>query len=117
MSESGDVSLAIFITSESSSKSLTSFTNCFFHLSGPPGFRIAFDAAKRNGKFGRIQCQRSKESSSIRKRKRRVFLCRKIARVEVKDKVIPASFLKIDEWGRSLGRKTGERVTVKRSGR
>ena len=38
-SRSGDVSLAIFITSVSDSKSLASFTNRFFHLSRPPGFR------------------------------------------------------------------------------
>ena len=40
-----NVSLAIFITSVSGSKSLTSFTNSFFHLSRPPGFRMAFDTA------------------------------------------------------------------------
>ena len=99
MSGSGDVSLAIFITSVSSSESLTSFTNRFFHFSGPPGFRMAFDAAERNGRFGRIQCQRSKGSSSRGKRKRRVYLCRRTVRVEVKNKVIPTSFLKIEGWG------------------
>ena len=51
---SKDVSLAIFIASVSGSKSLTSFTNRFFHFSGPPGFRRAFDAAERNGGFSRI---------------------------------------------------------------
>ena len=84
MSESGDVSL-------------TSFTNCFFHLSGPPGLRWAFDAAKRNKRFGRIQCQRSEESSS--RGKRRVFLCRRTVRVKVEGKAIPASFLKIEGRG------------------
>ena len=48
----------------SGSESLTSFTNRSFHLSRTPGFRIAFDAAERNGRFGRIQCQRGKESNS-----------------------------------------------------
>ena len=86
------VSLAIFITSVSGSKSLASFTNRFIHLSRPPGFRMAFDAAERNGRFGHIQCQRRKKSSSRGKRKRRVFLCRRTVRVEV----IPASFLKIE---------------------
>ena len=62
-SGSRDVSLAIFITSVSGSESLASFTNGFFHFSGPPGFRMAFDATERNGRFGRIQCQKSKESS------------------------------------------------------
>ena len=57
----------IFIASMSSGKSLTSFTNHFFHFSGPSGFRIAFDAAIRNERFGHIQCQRSKESSSREK--------------------------------------------------
>ena len=54
---------------------------------------MAFDAAERNGRFGRIQCQRSKESSSREKRKRRVFLCRMTVRVKVRSKVIPSSFL------------------------
>ena len=48
--------------------------------------------AKRNGRFGRIQCQRGKESSSRGKRKRRVFLCTGTVRV----KVIPVSFLKVE---------------------
>ena len=75
-----------------------SFTNRTFHLSSPPGFRRAFDAAERNGRFGRIQCQRAKESSSSsRKRKRRIFLCRRTVRVKVGGKVIPASSLKIEE--------------------
>ena len=47
---------------------------------------MAFVAAERIGRFGRIQCQRSKESRS--KGKRRVFLCRGIVRVKVKGKVI-----------------------------
>ena len=56
---------------------------------------MTFDAAERNGRFGHIQYQRGKESSSREKRRRRVFLCR-----TVEGKVIPASFLKIE------GRKT-----------
>ena len=80
-SESGDVSLTIIIASVSGSKSFTSFTNRFFHLSRQPGFRMAFDAAKRNGRFDRIQCQRSKESSS--RGKRPVVLCRMAVRVEI----------------------------------
>ena len=67
----------------SGSKSLASFTNRTFHLSCPPGFRRAFDAAERNGRYGCIQCQRGKESSSRGKRKRRVFLCRKTVGVKV----------------------------------
>ena len=55
-SRSGDVSLAIFIASVSGSESLASFTNHFFHFSGPPGFRMAFDTAEKNGRFGRIEC-------------------------------------------------------------
>ena len=77
----------IFITSVSSSKILASLTNRTYHLSRPPGFRVAFDAAKRNGRFGRIQCQRGKESSS--RGKRRVFLCRRTMGVKVGGKVIP----------------------------
>ena len=59
----------------SGSESLTSFTSRFLHLSRPPGFRRAFDASERNGRLGRIQSQRGKESSSRGQRKRRVFLC------------------------------------------
>ena len=98
-SRSGNVSLAIFITSVSGSKSPASFTNRFFHLSRPPDFRMVFDAAERNERFGRIQCQRGKESSSRGKRKRGVFLCRRTVRVKVGGKVIPASFLKIEGRG------------------
>ena len=76
LSESEDVSLAIFITSVSANESLASFTNRFSHFIREPGFRMTFGAVKRNGRIGRIQCQRSKESSSGGKRKRRVFLCR-----------------------------------------
>ena len=93
---SGDVSLVIFISSVSGRVSLASFTDRFFHLSRPPGFSRAFDAAERNGRFGRIQCQRDKERGSRGKRKRRVFLCIRTVRVKVQGKVIPASFLKID---------------------
>ena len=116
-SGSEEVSLAIFITSVSGSESLASFTNRFFHLSRPPGFRRAFDTVERNGRFGRIQCQRGKESSSRRKRKGRVFLCRRTVRVKVKSKVIPASFLKIEGRGCLLGRRTGERGTDRRIGK
>ena len=64
---------------------------------------MAFDVAERNGRFGRIQCQRGKESSSRRKRKRRVFLCRGTVRVNVGGKVISASFLKVDGRGMLVG--------------
>ena len=104
-SRSGDVSLTIFITSVSSSESPASFTNRLFHLSRPPGFRRAFDAAERNGRFGRIHCQRGKQSSCRGKRKRRVFLCRWPVRVKVGSKAIPASFLKIEGRGTLVGAK------------
>ena len=51
---SGGVSLTTFIASVSGSESLASFTNCILHFSGPPGFRMAFDAAERNERFGCI---------------------------------------------------------------
>ena len=101
-SGSGDASLAIFIISVCGSESLASFTNRFFHFSRP-GFRMTFDAAERNGRFGRIQCPRSEKSSSRGKRKRLVFLCRRTVRVKVRSKVIPASFLKVEERGTLLG--------------
>ena len=77
---------------------------------------MAFDAAERNRRIGRIQCQRSKESSSSRgKRKRRVFLCRRTVGVKVGDKVVPASFLKVEERGMLVGAKDqGERDTEKK---
>ena len=66
---------------------------------------MAFDAAERNGRFGRIQCQRGKESSSRGKRKTRVFLCRRTVRVNVGGKAIPTSFLKIEGRGTLIGAK------------
>ena len=66
---------------------------------------MAFDAAKRNGEFDRIQCQIGKDSSSRGKRKRRVFLCKRTVRVKVKGKVIPASFRKIEGRGILVGAK------------
>ena len=63
-SRSGDVSLAIFITSVSGSESLTSFTNRFFHLSRPPGFRRAFDAAEGNGKYGPLGVREVKRAAA-----------------------------------------------------
>ena len=80
----GSATQIVPITSISGSKSLMCFTNRIFGFSGPPGLRLAFDAVEKNGKFGRIQCQRSKEGSSRGNRKRRVFLCRNTVRVEVK---------------------------------
>ena len=64
---------------------------------------MVFDVAERNGRSGRIQCQRGKESSS--RGKIRVFLCRRTVRVKVGGKVIPASFLKIEERGMLVGEK------------
>ena len=98
-----------------SSESLASFTNRVFHFSRPPCFRMAFDAAERNGRFGRIQSQTGKESSC--RGKRRVFFCGRTVRVKVESKVIPASFQKIDGRGRSFGRKSGERGTDRRIGK
>ena len=68
---------------------------------------MAFDVAETNGKFGRFQCQRGKESSSRGKRKRRVFLCRKTVKVKVKGKAIPASFLEIEGKRTFVGTKEG----------
>ena len=76
---------------------------------------MAFDVTKRNGRFDRIQCQRSEETSS--RGKRRVSLCRRTVKVEVKSKVISASFLKVERGGMFVGQKTGETGTDKRIGR
>ena len=59
--------------------------------------------AKRNGRFGRIQCQRGEKNSSRGKRERRVFPCRRTVRVKVGGKAIPASFLKIEGSGVLVG--------------
>ena len=56
MPGSRDENLTIFITSISGSESLASFTSRFFHFRRPSDLRLAFDAAERNEKFGRIQC-------------------------------------------------------------
>ena len=66
---------------------------------------MAFDAVERNRKFGRIQCQKSKERSSRGKRKSRVFLCRRTVRVKEVGKVIPSSFLKNEGRGTFVGAK------------
>ena len=67
--------------------------------------RLAFDAAECNEKFGRIHCQRRKESSSGGKRKRGVFLCRRTLRVKVEGKAIPTSSLEIEERAMFVGAK------------
>ena len=67
---------------------------------------MAFDAAKRNGRFGNIKSQRGKESSSTGKRQ--VFLCRKIVGVKVGGKAIPVSFLKVEGRGMLVGVKDQE---------
>ena len=100
----GNVRLATFIASVSSSKSLASFTNRTFHFSKQSSFKMVFDA-ERNGRFGRIQCQRGKESSSRGKGRRQVFLCRRTVRVKVGGKAISASFLKIEGWETLVGAK------------
>ena len=79
-SGSGGVSLAIFITSMNCSESLASFTNCFFHFSGPPGFKMAKGmedltafsvrevkraAAEERDEYG-IRLQKDSESQSKR---------------------------------------------------
>ena len=59
--------------------------------------------AERNERFGRIQCQRGKESSSRGKRKRRAFLCRRTVGFNVGGNIIPASFLKVEGNGTLVG--------------
>ena len=73
---------------------------------------MAFDAGKKNGRFGRIQCQKSEESSSRGKRKIQVFLCRRTVGVKVRGKVILTGFFEI-ERRRTLVRAKdrGERET------
>ena len=41
-------------------ESRTCFTNHFFHFSGPPGFKLTCDAAKRNRRFGCNRYQKKK---------------------------------------------------------
>ena len=93
MSGSREVNLIIFITPMSGSKSVTSFVCYFFHFSRPLELRLAFDTAERNGKFGCIQCQRSKESRTRGRREKNIPL-QEDRKIIVKGKVIPRSFLK-----------------------
>ena len=48
-----ELSLKLLITFMSESKTLTSFS---FRFGRPPGLGLTFEATKRNGRFGRIQC-------------------------------------------------------------
>ena len=74
---------------------------------------MAFDAVEKNGRFGCIQCQGGKESSS--RGKRRVFLCRRTVRVKVEGKVILASFLKIEGKGSLVGAKDRRETASKKN--
>ena len=60
---------------------------------------------------------REVKRAAAEERERRVFLCRRTVRVKMEDKVIPARFLKIEERGRSLRRKTREIGTDRKIGR
>ena len=71
MSGGRDVSLMIFITSMSGTKSLKSFAYRISRFRGASGLRLAFDAAQRNGKFDHIWYQRSEGSCSRGKEKER----------------------------------------------
>ena len=71
---------------------------------------MAFDAAERNERFGRLQCQGSKESNS--REKRRVFLCRRTVRVKIKGQVMPTSFLKIEGRRTLVWAKEGQLVEL-----
>ena len=102
------MSLAIFIPSVSCIESLASFTNHYFHFSRP-GFGMALNAAERNGRFDRNQCQIGKESGSRGKKKRRAFLCRRTMTVKVRSKVIPTSFWKVEGRGDSCWVKRPEK--------
>ena len=64
MSGRGDVSLTIFIASVSCGESLTSVTNRFFHFRRPQGFRIAFDAAERNGGLAAFSIREVKRAAA-----------------------------------------------------
>ena len=65
---------------------------------------MAFDAAKRNGRFGRIQYQRGKEQQQ---RKETSIPLHKNSGMGLKvgSKVIPASFLKVEERKTLVGAK------------
>ena len=77
---------------------------------------MAFDVAEKNGRFGRIQCQRGKESSS--RGKKRVFHCKRKVEDKVEGKAIPSSFVKVEERRTLVGAKDRrERRTDRRIGR
>ena len=73
---------------------------------------MAFDAAERKGRFGRIQYHRSKESSSSGKKKRGVLLGRRIVRVEAKNEEISRS--KIEGAGSAISQVKSEEWEPKR---
>ena len=83
------------------------FTNCFFYLSRPSGVWCS----RKEWKIWTHSVTEKWVSCSTGKRKRRVFLCRRTARVKVRSKVIQQAFWKLKEGVCSLGRKTEERGT------
>ena len=107
MSGSGNVSLTIFITSMSGTKSFTSFAYIFpFRRS--PGLRLVFDVPERNGKFGRIQYQRSREQQLQSKKKGGVFFC-------IRSNELLVNWMHgVVCWGRQSGEREG---AVSRIGR
>ena len=101
MPGSKDVSLTIFINSMCSNKSLAFFTNRFFQFSEPPDLRLAFEIAKKTEDLAAFSVSEVMRG----KRNKQVFLYRRIVKFKVKSKVIPASFLKIEERVTFVGAK------------
>ena len=89
-----------FLTSVSGSKNLTSFSNRFFYFRRPSSLRLAFDAAKSNGRFGPNYCQKDEQCSS--RGKRGVFFCSTV-RIDAKNKVIQGGRLKKEGHLKELG--------------
>ena len=62
--ESGDVSLPIFVTSMNGCQALRFSLIVSSTSAKPPGFRMAFDAAEKKGRFGRFRVREVKKAAA-----------------------------------------------------
>ena len=69
----------------------------FFHFSGLPHLKLAFNAAKEMANLVAFRDREVKRAAAEEKHETStVFYCRRTVRVKVKSKVIPTSSLKIE---------------------
>ena len=116
MSGDKDANLTIFIDSISSSKSVTSFAYYIFLFRSIPDWRLVFDATERNGKLGRIQCRRNKESSSTRKKEGSIPLQKDSESQSERQSRLNELSENCRKGAVRWGKKTEKRLTVSRLG-